>query len=105
MRANRFCERYGLQKSMRFSVTLFGDNVACSLEKVWCSRLQFFFDEFQYSGYDGHIFDERAGGGWVPPADFSAIQTGADAGAQPRCAQNRLRSCLGPLCEMFVVRA
>ena len=43
VRANRFCERCGHQKSTRFSVTLFGDNVACLLAKA-------FFDEFQDSG-------------------------------------------------------
>ena len=64
-----------------------GDNVACSLAKAWCSRLLFFFDEFQDPGNDKNVFDERADEGWVPLADFAAIQTGADAVAQARCAQ------------------
>ena len=49
-----------------------------------------FFDEFQDSRNNGHIFDERTGEGRVPPANFSAPQTGADA------ALKSLRSCLGP---------
>ena len=87
MQANRFCERYGFQKSMRFSVTVFGDKVACSLAQAWCSRLQFCFDEFRDSGNYRQMFDERAGKGRVPLADLAAIQTGADAVAQARCAQ------------------
>ena len=56
VRSNRFCARYGFQKSMRFSVTLFGDTVACSLATAWCSTLHFFFDEFQDSENDRHVF-------------------------------------------------
>ena len=58
-----------------------------------------FFDEFQDSRNNGHIFDERAGEGRVPPADFSAPQTGADA------ALKSLRSCLGPCVTCSCVRA
>ena len=105
VRANRFRERHGFQKSTRFSVTLFDDNVACWLAKAWCSRPQFFFDEFQDSGNDSHMFDERAGEGWVPPADFASIQTGADAFAQARCAQIRFDHASVPCVKCSCVRA
>ena len=104
VRANRSCELCGFQKSMRFSVALFGGNVACSLVKAWYSRLQFLFDEFQDSGNDRHLFDERAGEGWVLRADFAAIQTGGSAAAQDRCAQI-VAIMLRPLCEVFVCQS
>ena len=102
VRANRFCERCGLQKSMRFSVTLFGDNVACSLAKAWCSRLQFFFDEFQDSGNDGHIFDECAAKGSVKLADFLRFTDGRGCQRTGSLRANRCDHASGPVSNVRV---
>ena len=56
-------------------------------------------------GNSGHTFDERAGGGCVPPADSSAVQSGGDPSAQAPCAQIVAIMPLAPCVKCSCVRA
>ena len=68
-----FCERYGLQKSARFGIDVFGDRMAGQLSRAWCHRLQYYYDLEAARGRDSG-FTAEDHGQYEEPAYVAAME-------------------------------
>ena len=69
--AEDFSVAYGLGKSARFEIALYGLNVALVLARTWCSKLQYYFDIFEASGEVLYRFKDDDHRAWREPAEFA----------------------------------
>lgn len=92
-----FCTSYGLQKTARFNVSLYGDMGSVTMAKMWCHRMNFFFELWVAEGSPRpYVFSEVSLQGHIELAEFTAAVAGfVNAKAIQRVEQVRSLRPLG----------
>jgi hypothetical protein len=83
----RWCRRYGLNKSARFALTLGGEGVACTLANAWCAIMQHWYDMCKPAVVEDDFEYTCGAPRWVPTQAFVDVQDSASGALAARCAQ------------------
>jgi hypothetical protein len=92
-----FCEKYGLIKSARFNVSLYGDMGSVSMAKQWCHRMNWLYMVWVTEGSPRPFqFTDVVLAAYQEPAEFTACALGlVNARALQRVVQMRALRPLG----------
>eukprot|EP00974_Lingulodinium_polyedra_P025625 2476487-Lingulodinium_polyedra.AAC.1 len=66
-----WCVKYGLAQSARFSIGLYGPDLASSLARSWCHRMEYYYGIFcdaRQAGYEYVLPDHEA---YVEPPELA----------------------------------
>jgi hypothetical protein len=80
-----WCVRWGFQKSMRFSVSLFSEATAQEMAKSWCGAMQHWHD-LSLTSSEAE-FSSALAPKWTPTEEFEAIRRDAVGPLAARCQQ------------------
>ena len=71
--ASKFCSKWHLQTTMRFSTGDCGEHAAITLARAWCSKMQYLFDLWMDSVDPDFSFTQAHVDSWVLPDALKAL--------------------------------
>ena len=87
--AEVWCGLYGLQKSARWDLGLYGEGNAAVFAKAWCHKMQYLFDLWSLSDGVGYEYTAADFERYVEPDDFSSMAASLTPAGLQRVAQIR----------------
>ena len=66
--------QYGMGKTCRFSVKVFGDHAANVLANEWCNKCQFFFNLYQQQGCKQYVYIASDIAAYTPLDSFTRLK-------------------------------
>lgn len=66
-----FCQSYGLARSSRFPKTLYGDELAATLSRFWCHKMQYDYDIYRANGSMSDALSAADHAGYQEPPEVT----------------------------------
>ena len=74
-RASNWCTQYGLYRSGRFEVSVYGEKAAQTFAKAWAHKMQFFLNLYLASNEARYRYTPGDKDAYLEPGDFTALAT------------------------------
>jgi hypothetical protein len=88
-RATNWCIQYGMHRSGRFEVSLYGEQAAQTFARAWAHRMQFFLDLYLASGESQYRYTQGDKDSYLEPTEFTALASTLKGKVLARAAQLR----------------
>jgi hypothetical protein len=72
-RATKWCVQYGMHRSGRFEVSLYGEKAAQAFAHAWAHRMQFFLNLYLASNEDRYRYTQSDKDSYLEPTEFTAM--------------------------------
>lgn len=69
-----WCKTRAIARSARYEISLYGEENASTLARVWCSRMQFLFNLSKKAGNALHVFTQNEKASWVEPSELARVE-------------------------------
>ena len=86
--ANHFCQRRGVQKSIRCDIAAYQQDGCAIMARAWCHRMQYFLNLDLARG-ESHVFTSGDLSEYHEPSEFTTWAAAAGGRASKRIAQIR----------------
>lgn len=87
--AETWCERYGLQKTSRYSLRAYGDRAAGILARCWAHRMQYYFDVFLAKDAMDYCYTPEDHSSYREPLEIAELGHDSEGRLSARIAQIR----------------
>ena len=88
-RATNWCVQYGLYRSGRFEVSVYGEHAAQTFARAWAHRMQFFLDLYLASNERQYRYTQGDKDSYLEPTEFTALASTLMGKVLARAAQLR----------------
>ena len=88
-RAINWCIQYGMYRSGRFEVSLYGEQAARTFAQAWAHRMQFFLNLYLGSNESNYRYTQGDKDSYLEPTEFTALASTLKGKVLARAAQLR----------------
>lgn len=84
--AQLWCLKYGLAKTSRYAISVFGESKASALSRMWCHKMQYYYDIFVRANNPDYKYSQSDHSGYEQPVGFAEVGVGLTAEGKARVA-------------------
>lgn len=87
--ADSWCLNYSMQRTARFEISMYGEEVASTLAHGWCDRMQHFFQLWANSGQERYSYTAEDVAAYTEPPEVAKLTTILTGAALTRLSRIR----------------